>query len=280
MRTAVYMVLTGICLGLIGVFVKLIGHAVPVMTLNFLRVFIGFIFLLIWVPSIDRGVFHISRRDWGEFALMGFLIAVSFSLYNAANLYAPIANVVLLNYTYPFFVSLLAYFFLGERITRIDVMTLIVAFSGIALINPIQPQFFYGSMLCLVQAAIYAVLITYMRFVDRTHGIGVTLWFLFFASLFLLPFPFIYGLGDLSSVLHWIILLGCVCTGLAYILYNLALEEMEAHVASMFAMLVTPLIAISTAFLVLNEEPSANVFLGGFLILSAGLFHMRKNKKL
>lgn len=78
------MVMAAVCLGTIGIFVKLIGSEIPFMTLGFFRVFFGFIFLLITVPMIDKNAFRISRREARDYFLIGLIIAISLTAYNTA----------------------------------------------------------------------------------------------------------------------------------------------------------------------------------------------------
>jgi drug/metabolite transporter (DMT)-like permease len=97
------------------------------MVLNFYRVFFGFLFLLLVLPIIDKKTFRISTKDTITSAFIGLIMAVSISLYTTANLYAPVQNVVLINYSYPFFLLFFAYFLLKEKITHTKIITLIIA---------------------------------------------------------------------------------------------------------------------------------------------------------
>ena len=274
MKNHIFMVLAAFCLATIGVLVKLIGSSdIHFMTLNFYRIFFGFVFLLMVVPFIDKKVFKITKKDAKEFFMIGVIYAVSLSLYTTANLFAPIQNVVLINYSYPFFVLIFAYFILGEKITATKIITLILALIGLAVINPFQSGANnIGNTLALLGAFFYAILITEMRKEDKTHTIGDVLWFLFFASLVLLPFPFIYGFGNISNILGHILLLGFVSTGLAYLLYNLALEEIEAETGSIIATIITPLVSIILAFFIVHEAINIRIIFGGLLLICSGIY--------
>ena len=63
MKGYVAMCLTGFFLGTIGLFVKLIGNEMHYMTVNFFRIFIGFLFLLFTVPFFDKKTFSVTRID-------------------------------------------------------------------------------------------------------------------------------------------------------------------------------------------------------------------------
>lgn len=282
MKNYIYMVLAAFCLATIGVLVKLIGSSeVHFMTLNFYRIFFGFVFLLMVVPFIDKSVFKITKKEAKEFFMIGVIYAVSLSLYTTANLFAPIQNVVLINYSYPFFVLIFAYFILGEKITTTKIITLILALIGLVVINPFQlGANNIGNTLALLGAFFYAILITEMRKEDKTHTIGDVLWFLFFASLVLLPFPFIYGFGNVSNILGYLLFLGFVSTGLAYLLYNLALEEIEAETGSIIATIITPLVSIILAFFIVHEAINIRIIFGGLLLICSGIYLELHTKEL
>lgn len=267
------MVGTAVLLATIGVLVKQIGHDVPYMTLAFLRVFLGFIFLLITVPAFDKNAFQVTAGDLKEYAAIGLLMSVSLSAYTISHLFTEVQNAVLLHYSYPFFVFIFAAIFLKERFTRKKMITLALAFIAIIIINPFHMnEGVIGNSLAFGSAILFGLLVTMMRKVDQTHGIGDVMWFLFFASLFLAPFPFVYGFGNAMDYSSHIILLGFFSTGLVYLFYNLALEELEADIAAVISMIVTPLVSIALAYFLLFEPLSIRIAVGGLILIAAGIF--------
>lgn len=277
----IYMILAALCLATIGVLVKLIGNNVPVMSLNFLRIFIGFITLIIIVPFIDRKWYKITKKDAKEFFLIGVVYAIALSFYTAANIFAPIQNVVLINYSYPFFVLLFGYFLLKEKVMSTKIITLIIAFVGLAIINPFQfGENNFGNILALGGAFFYGLLIVEMRKEDKHHSIGDVIWFLIFASLILLPFPIMQGFGNISQVWIYVVLLGFVSTGLAYVFYNLALEKIEAEMGSIIATIITPSVSIILAVLLIGEQLNLKTIIGGGLLIISGLYLETHNKQL
>ncbi|MFC1753889.1 DMT family transporter [Thermoproteota archaeon] len=283
MRNHMYMILAAVCLGTIGVLVKLIGTDVHFMTLNFYRIFIGFVFLMMVVPFMDKNCFKVTKKDIKDYIFIGVVMAIAISLYTTANLFAPIQNVVLINYMYPFLVLVLAYFYLGEKITSTKIITLILAIIGLVIINPFKfGEGNIGNLLSLLGAVFYAIMITKMRWEDRTHSISSVLWFFLFASIVLLPFPFIFGFGNLSGVWVHVLILAIVSTGLAYLFYNLALQKIEAEIGSIIAMIITPLLSIILAVLIINETLNMRILLGGGLLVIAGVYlemHKKKSKR-
>ncbi len=280
-KSHVYLLLAAVCISSVGVFVKLIGSEIPLMTIVFYRVFFGFLFLLLIVPRIDKNAFKITRGDAKEYFLIGLLYAGALSLSVAAFLFAPVQNVVLLHSTSPFFVLVFAYFVLRERITATKILTLVTALIGLVVMNPLNGEgYFFGNALSLAGAFFLGLLTTEMRKENKSHGIGDVLWFFFFASLLLSPLPFIYGFGNLHNAFLYMLLLGVVSTGLAYLFYNLALEKIEAETASITKIVVSPLSAIALAVLLLSEQLNEEILTGGALLIIAGIYLETHSKKL
>ncbi len=273
MKAYIYMVFAAICLAMVGVLVKLIGTAVPVMSLGFLRMFVAFIFLLLITPVANKGFMKVNPKKIPKFMGIGIIYAISMILFIVANLETTVQNAILLNSIYPFFVLFFAYFLLKEKITKTKAITLAIALTGIVIINPLNASTnIFGNLLALLGAVFYAILITEMRSVDKDHCPGSIVWFVFFGSLTLLPFAVIYGFGNWISVWPYILILGVVSTGLAYMLYNLALEDMDAENASIIAMIITPVVSICLAFFIIVEEINLNSIIGGLLLLIAGVY--------
>ncbi|MFA5763633.1 MAG: DMT family transporter [archaeon] len=273
MKAYIYMIFAALCLATIGVLVKLVGTAVPILSLSFIRTFIAFIFLLAITPIANKGFMKVNPKKLPKFLGIGIVYAISMVLFNMANLHTTIQNAVLLHYIYPFFVLFFAYFLLKEKITKTKAITLVIALCGMAVINPLDVSTnILGNLLALLGAVFFAILITEMRSVDKEHCPGSIVWFVFFAALALLPFAAIYGFGDWQSVWPYLVLLGVISTGLAYMLYNLALENMEAENASIIAMIITPVVSISLAFFILAEQVQIQTIVGGLLLIIAGVY--------
>jgi len=282
MKGHLAIVITSILFATTGIIVKLIGTEVPFMTLNFLRVFLGFIFLLAFVPFIDKNTFKPAKKDLKDYFVVGALIAVTTCLYTVSFLLAPVHNVTLINSVIPFFVFVFAYFLLKEQVTKTKIITLIIALIGLAIIDPFDfvGGSFLGNMVSLVHAGFFALMLIEMRKEDKNHSIGDVVWFFFFAVLLLLPIPFIFGLGNILNVLPLVLFLGFVSTGLAYLFYNLALEKVEAEEASIIETITVPLVSIFLAVIIIAEEINSRTILGGIVLVCAGIYLETHKKQL
>ncbi|MAG47887.1 hypothetical protein CL617_04740 [archaeon] len=281
MKPHFYAILAAFFAGTVGILVKLSGTDIHPMTLVFYRVFLAFLFLLIFVPLIDKNTFKINKSDLKTFFFVGVLIAIAIALFTIANTLAPVQNVFLLVSTAPFFVLIIAYFWLKEKITSTKIITLIIAIIGLIIINPFQSGFALGNLLAIITALFYALFITAMRNTDKDHSIGSVVWFFFFSTLILLPFPFIYGFGSFSlESLKYILLLGFIATALQFLFYNMALKKVEAETDSLINTIVSPIVAIILAVLIISEPLNLRTIIGGSILVFSGIYLETHKKKL
>lgn len=138
MKNCLYLGFGTALLAAIGTLVKLIGNSIHPFTLMFYRVALAFLFLLVVVPFLDKNAFKLNKRDARNYFLVGFLWTVSATMFVSANLFAPVQNVTLIHSIYPFFVFIFASILLREKVTKTKVFTAIIAFIGLAIINPFQ----------------------------------------------------------------------------------------------------------------------------------------------
>lgn len=273
MKPVIAMVLTGLCLSTVGLFVKLIDSQIHFMTLNFLRFFIGFLFLLMVMPIIDSTVFKFKKKDLKDYSLIGLLFALALSCYSTAFYFTNMQTAVMINYSYPIYLLFFAYFILKEQITRTKVISLCLALVGLIIINPLSSTGnSFGNMLAVFGAFFFALLIVYMRKEDQNHTIGSVVWFLGFASLFLFPFALYYGFEGLTQTLPYVLSLGIISTGIAYFFYNIGLEQLDSETSAIITLIVTPLTSIILALVVINEELVGTSILGGLFLLSSGIY--------
>ncbi len=284
MSKYIFLLLVTLSEATIGVFVKLTGGYIPIFTLNFYRVFFALLFLLAVVPFIDKNFWRISKKNIRPILIIGFLIAAQISIFNIAMSLVPIANVVIFWSVAPFFVFIFSTLFLKEKIRKEHILIFLIALIGILIAKPFGGGNTLGNTLSLIDGAVYATLVTYMRFEDKTESPGLVFWFMFMASVYLLPAFFIFGPGDFSHIIHysalglqlpvilWVVCLGMISTGVAYLFITLTLKNIEASIYSLVDIIVSPIAAAFFGYLIFKEIPSINMIYGGVLLLISGFW--------
>jgi drug/metabolite transporter (DMT)-like permease len=178
-------------------------------------------------------------------------------------------------YTMPFWVILLAWPILGERIRGLEWLAVILAFAGLALIVAVDAvgANLWSSILAVMAGISWAgsaIITRIMRRDPEFDVLSVTTW------------QMIYGVGPLiiisvlvpsppiqwtpvfiAALLYNIILVSVV----AFLLWFYILERLQAGMATM-GTLVTPVLALILARIQLGEIPSSREAIGIILILS------------
>ena len=132
-----WMILTGVCFVMVTALVKTLGGSVPAAQSAFLRYVLGLVFLLpIWRELVQT---RLTKRQLGLFGIRGAVHAVGVAFWFFAMSRIPIAEVTAMNYLTPVFVTILAAFFLGERLAIRRILAIAAALAGAALI--LRPGF-------------------------------------------------------------------------------------------------------------------------------------------
>lgn len=272
----------------IGIFVKLVDGQIPILTLNFYRVFFAALFLLGVIALSQRTALSFPRRNIRDVLIIGALIATQISLFNIAMTLAPVANVVVFWSIAPFFVGIFSTIFLKERPRPEYALVFLLALVGIGVAEPVSLDFSswspeqLGNFIALTTGAVYAALVTYLRSEGKTESRVDILWFMVAASVYLSPALLIFGPGDLFApstttllgapvpVLVWAAALGILSTGIAYYCISYVLRKINANIYALIDIIVSPIVAGALAFFVFTEVPSTRTLIGGAILLFSG----------
>jgi drug/metabolite transporter (DMT)-like permease len=275
-----YLILSGICMGTVGVFVKLIGPDISAFMIASIRILFAAALILAFLVSERRAsLLELRRGDFHIFLIAGlFGIVFGFGFFVKAMSLIPVANAVFLMFIYPVITAILARVFLDERLGKYTILALALSFTGIFLIygqgvNVLASA--EGSMYALTAGLGYSVFIVSMRYMEkRGHSFwDVVFWPLLLGGLMLLPLNLTEAVVFLpyQDTVIWLAGIVFISTFLAYIFYARGLETIQAKHATIIETLVEPSAAVFFAWLILGEVVPQYIFLGGFLIIIANL---------
>jgi len=256
----------------VGIWINLIGKAVPIMTVNFLRVSLAAVFLAIIGSISSKGLFKIKKKEVLYYAIIGLLIGSAMSLFNTAFHYLTISQAYLLDAIFPFFVLIFGGHVLKEGIRASDIIALLLGAVAIIVLNPMAFQSQTGVSIMFVEIILYALMLIYMKRQGMTYTFKSTFWMFLFASLFLSPAPFIYGFGNISSVWMWVALLGFGATGIGYVCFNHAIVRTKTEGMSITLLLGSTVFAMIIATVFFGEVLPWNMLGGAALLLFSGSF--------
>lgn len=288
MRTLLLLALITFSEATIGVFVKLTDGRIPIQTLTFYAMAFAAIFLFIARALATRQWPRFPAGNVKDTAIIGVLIAAQGSVFNFAMSLVPIANAVIFWSIAPFFVFIFSAIFLGEKARKSYILIFAIALVGIALANPLGGGHMLGNFVALATGAIYAAMVTYMRYEGKTETGNDIAWSLLVAALLLSPFLLIVGPGQVATtiahpalgvelpVMLWAAGLGIVSTGFAYFGISIVLKSIDANVYALVDVIVSPVVASIFGYLIFAEVPGRGIIYGGALLLAAGFWLTRE----
>ena len=213
--------------------------------------------------------------------------AIPFILYSFASLHIDASLSVVLNSTSPMFGALFGYLLLSNKLSKIQVVGLLVGSIGVIIVTSItlgdaSIYVVLSILSCILAALLYGFSGSYIKkYTTDIDSISLTLGSLFFGSLVLLPFAFFFNFENTIEISHILLLIifGIMGTSVPYLIYYKLIKD----IGSMKALTVTylmPVFGVMWAFIILNEVPKYNVYLGSIVILIGVYLVTYKPKKL
>ena len=229
---------------------------------------------------VKRHPISMTRRELLLFVGFGFCsIAVFQSLYFTAIALTTVQHAAALLYTAPAFVAILSWLILGEHLTRMKILAVVLSIVGAFLILGMarsEPLFAsrtqLGDWLSVASGLAYSSWYIFGKFLGRNREPAVIAFLgLCFGAVLLLPFVFAFeGLHIPDTLVAWklVAAVGIIPTAMAYMLYLTGLRHIDATKASVFA-IVEPLTAAVLAFYFFHEMLAYDSLLGFALIVSS-----------
>ena len=209
------------------------------------------------------------RITWSVAQVGGAMAyAATVILFVAATKLTTAANAILLQYTSPVYAALLGWWFLGERVTWGDWITIAVVIGGMLLffLDRLTVGGMWGNVLALASGITFAGMTTLLRKQKDGSPLESVLMGNILTALIGLPFMFQGTPGGSTWV--GLILLGVFQLGLSYVLYSEAIKRITALEAILVSV-VEPILNPIWVLLVMHEAPGRWAILGGVVVLGA-----------
>jgi Predicted permease, DMT superfamily len=200
---------------------------------------------------------------------LGYVATVM--LYVSATKLTTAANAIVLQYTAPIWVALFGAWFLKEKTTTLDWLTIGLVFGGMILFfqDQMEAGHFLGNLLAVGSGVSMTVMALAMRKQKDGSPFGSVFLGNILAFIFGLPFMF----ANTPDLAGWgaILLLGFIQLGLSYVLYSVAIKHVTALEATIITM-IEPILNPLWVFLIIGEAPGPWSLAGGSIILAAIAF--------
>lgn len=259
-------------------FMRMAAPEFGAVSLVALRVGIAALFLLpilLYTASLKP-----VRERAGNVLLMGFFnSALPFTLFTYATLFLTAGYTAVINATAPLFTAIVAFVWVGERLSRVGIFGLLLGLVGVVvLVWDKLGGGLSGAGLAiaagLAGAFSYGIAGNFARI--RLPGLGsleLATGSQIAASLLLLPLCVAYWPAEMPSLRAWlaVLALGIPCTGIAYILFFRLLVRLGPAKAVTVTYIV-PISAMIAGALVLDEVVTTRMLAGcGLILLGTGL---------
>jgi drug/metabolite transporter (DMT)-like permease len=205
-----------------------------------------------------------TSTQWGS--ALAYVATVM--LFVSATKMTSAANAILLQYTAPVYVALFSFWFLREKITRRDWITVAVVLCGMSLffLDKLSSDHLMGNFLAIASGVAFAWLALFLR---KQHGHSVM------ESLLLgniitaiVALPVMLSVPTDGRSLATAAFMGVVQLGLPYILYGMAIKNVTALEAILIPV-IEPILNPIWVIIVTGEAPSSMAILGGLIVIGA-----------
>ena len=210
-----------------------------------------------------------TRFNWTPLQVTGAVAYVGTQIFFImATKLTTAANAIFLQYTLPIYIVFFGYWFLNERPQRADWISLIVIFAGLFLFFGDDLNFdgFTGNILAIVSGMAMALLMLCMRKQKDGTPANTILLGNILGAVIGLPFLFqeSYSLPNLGIIAY----LGIFQIGLSFVLYSIAIKQVQALEATLILTL-EPILNPLWVFLVIGETPGKLALIGGMFVIGA-----------
>lgn len=209
-----------------------------------------------------------TKLRWSKSLILGSLTYASTVIcFVIANKLTTAANTILLQYTAPVWVALMANWILKERIRWYDWASIAVTLSGMALFfhDGLSGGDFLGNAIAVLSGIGLAGVVVFLRLQKDGDPVETILLGNFLTFFIALPFILSGGIPSGRSLLG-VLLLGIFQLGCAYLLYALAIKHISA-IEAILIPVIEPLLNPIWVFLFIGEKPGLWTLVGGAVVI-------------
>lgn len=287
-RGSLIILVSAVLFGTYGVWSRLMGDTFPPFYQAWVR---SLLIILIMLPFMlsTHSFQKIKRNDWSALAVfIGFCIFTQVPLYYAFN-NAPIGTVQLIFYSmFVITAYLVGRFYLGEKITRLKLASMVLAFVGLAFVFGAAALAFapLGLGLALLNGVASGGEVASSKKIESKYSPAlVVFWGWVFTLISHLPISLLVGEQQITVAFNnawlWLVIYAFV-NAAAFWLVVVGFRYVDASVGSIIG-LMEVVFAVVFGAVIFGEKLSSSIYAGGVLILVAAmlpdLVNIIKHKK-
>lgn len=221
--------------------------------------------------ALRKGIHRIKTNVFSDHLIRDLFGVCSYYLYFLAIRYLNLVDATTLSYTAPFFVPLVWWVWMKQKVGSHIWWSIIVGFIGVAIIlNPSRQIFQYGFVYGLFAGIASAIALCAVRVLNiKREPMSRTLFYYFsFGSLITLPFAWVAW--ESPSAIEWLMMIGIgAATAIGQILLTVSYRYGTAAYLSPLGY-STVIYAGTISWIFFNQPPTLRSLLGTVLIIVGG----------
>ena len=280
-KAFIYIIIAGLLWGTSGIFVHYLApYGVTSLQMTAVRGTVSFICIAAYLLICNRGQFKTKPKELLLFGIVGVMLFASAFLYYSAMQMTSISTAVILMYAAPIYVMIFSVVFLGEKFSKLKLLSLVLMIAGCCLVSGIIGGLKFdliGILLGFLSGITYATynIVTKISMDRGNTPLTNTVYGFAVMSIIALSASNPMGIIEAAKVKPSVIIPLMIGLGIAtfvtpYFLYTLAMKELPAGTTSALG-IVEPMAATVYSIILFNEEMTVFSVVGIVLILGAVL---------
>ena len=259
-------------------FLRIVQEDVNVYVAGFFRFFLGLVIILPYIIKNNSTVLKTTHLK--KHFLRAILGLPAMLLYFSALVLLPIEKLTAISFVVPLMVTILAVFFLGEKIYIYRTLALILGFSGMLVI--IRPGFVdisIGVYMVLFSALLWSINIIITKKISKDDS-AITI--LAYQSIFmsLLSFFIVLFFWEMPSLKTFIyLILAAMCGTVLHLTLNHAFKLVDVSMTQPYSFLNLVFASI-IGYFVFDEIPDLYTWIGALIIFTGVLIISYREMKL
>ena len=278
-KLAIFLIITSVFFGTVMLsFLKIAQEDVNVYVAGFFRFFLGLVIILPYIIKKKDAVLKTTHLK--QHFLRAILGLPAMLLYFSALVLLPIEKLTAISFVVPLIVTILAVFFLGEKIYIYRTLALILGFSGMLVI--IRPGFVdisIGVYMVLFSALLWSINIIITKKISKNDS-AITI--LAYQSIFmsLLSFFIVLFFWEMPSLKTFIyLILAAMCGTVLHLTLNHAFKLVDVSMTQPYSFLNLVFASI-IGYFVFDEIPDLYTWIGALIIFTGVLIISYREMKL
>ena len=278
-KLAIFLIITSVFFGTVMLsFLKIAQEDVNVYVAGFFRFFLGLVIILPYIVKNKDAVLKTTHLK--QHFLRAILGLPAMLIYFSALVLLPIEKLTAISFVVPLIVTILAVFFLGEKIYIYRTLALILGFSGMLVI--IRPGFVdisIGVYMVLFSALLWSINIIITKKISKDDS-AITI--LAYQSIFmsLLSFFIVLFFWEMPSLKTFIyLILAAMCGTVLHLTLNHAFKLVDVSMTQPYSFLNLVFASI-IGYFVFDEMPDLYTWIGALIIFTGVLIISYREIKL